>query len=620
VILVDHRSGLGSSVLPVAGAFPGSVVAFARLDEQSDEADSYFGVLFSLNPKMPGLFVSFSLDPEDTTEKLVGRQGGRIDALLNVLAKAIELGAVPDAQEDSAVAISGDDLLGFWISWFHDRSFLGRASPAVENISADNRMALLKIRELIGLQSAKRKQLNVSTAQKFDPSAKVQLTNSGNTDQGLLIQTEALRKLSVPNSPYTYILGRKGTGKTRLVRTLIEQKLAIPLLVADDFPDQDVIKSADPMLKDITAQLGPADGEKLWWILLDATAAHSREKRREALGDLLKKLKEIGSAAVVINEISQRVKTQTQGHAYLIDGVETAFNSTQMATFVEGLFRFLSSVQSDAQLAQSFIVRLFIRTDLVRRAVENVEQQIEGRSLILSWDTQSILNFALSRISELEWFREKFPASTDQLRQHIDRLEKGAVPEAECNDFLLSIFPMKIRRNNLLTLTFLKDYFSEGIGDSASFYPRIYDTFLRSIAEPSMIGPKAARMDQIEDHRVAQPLIIAAHDYASKEYLNQVVAELKNLVQLSQDPKTNEDLVEVLISAFSGLPTPFEFDKCLNEVVPRFAEHGTVSRDRIREALQLMKRVGIFEERPGYAGWWRVGRLFKAALEMKYVR
>ncbi len=439
----------------------------------------------------------------------------------------------------------------------------------------------------------------------------MQLTNSGNTDQGLLIQTEALRKLSVPNSPYTYILGRKGTGKTRLVRTLIEQNLAIPLLVADDFPDQEVIKSADPMLKDITAQLGPADGEKLWWILLDATAAHSREKRREALGDWLKKLKEIGNAAVVINEISQRVKTQTQGHAYLIDGVETALNSTHGHLRRRPVpFSQLGTI--GCSIGAKFYSPPFIRTDLVRRAVENVEQQIEGRSLILSWDTQSILNFALSRISELEWFREKFPASTDQLRQHIDRLEKGAVPEAECNDFLLSIFPTKIRRNNLLTLTFLKDYFSD--------IPRIYDTFLRSIAEPSMIGPKAARMNQIEDERVAQPLIIAAHDYASKEYLNQVVAELKNLVQLSQDPKTNEEFVEVLISAFSGLPTPFEFDKCLNEIVPRFAEHGTVSRDRIREALQLMKRVGIFEERPGYAGWWRVGRLFKAALEMKYVR
>jgi hypothetical protein len=127
-------------------------------------------------------------------------------------------------------------------------------------------------------------------------------------------------------------------------------------------------------------------------------------------------------------------------------------------------------------------------------------------------------------------------------------------------------------------------------------------------------------MNQIEDERVAQPLVIAAHDYASKEYLNQVVAELKNLVQLSTDPNENEDLVEVLISAFSGLPTPFELDKCLNAVVPRFEEQGKVSRDRVRDALQLMKRVGIFEERPGYAGWWRVGRLFKTAVGMKYVR
>lgn len=127
-------------------------------------------------------------------------------------------------------------------------------------------------------------------------------------------------------------------------------------------------------------------------------------------------------------------------------------------------------------------------------------------------------------------------------------------------------------------------------------------------------------MEQIEDGRVAQPLIIAAHDYASKEYLNQVAAELKNLVELSSDPKENDDLVGALIRSFTGLPTPFDFDKCLDKVLSLVSPNDKVSRESVREALQSMKKVGIFEDRPGYPGWWRVGRLFKTALKMKYVR
>jgi len=618
VILVDHRSGLGSTVLPLTAAFPGATIVFVRLDDQSDEADRYFDVLFSQNPDMPGVFVSFSLDPEDTHEKLVGSHRARIDSLLTILARAINVGAAPDATGDGEPAVAGEELLSYWVSWFHDRSFLGRSSPSVENLSSDNRASLSKIRELLALQPLKRPQQSVTPRPTVEPGGNRQLTNSGNTDQGLLIQTEALRKLSVPNNSYTYILGRKGTGKTRLVRTLAEKQLATPLLVAEDFPDKDAFTSADPTLKDVAAHLALGEAEKFWWILLDTVATYPAGTRREALAAWLSRIIESKAAAISISQISRRILDQGVEGAYLIDGVETAFSSTQMASFVEGLFRFLSSVQSDAQLAQKVTIRLFIRTDLVRRAVENVEQQIEGRSLVVSWDTQSILNFALSRICELDWFRQQFPEPTNKLATELDRLAEGAVPESECNEFLLSIFPNKIRRNNLLTLTFLKDYFSEGVGESASFYPRIYDTFLRSLATPSLIGSKAGRMDQMEDGRVAQPLIIAAHDYASKEYLNQVAAELKYLVLLSE--KDNESRVESLITSFSGLPTPFKFEQCLGQVHASIELHYQIDRDRVRDALQLMKQVGIFEDRPGYPGWWRVGRLFKTALGMKYVR
>lgn len=620
VVLVDHRSGLGSTVLPLTGTFPGSSILFIRLDEQSEEAYSYFEILLSQNPDMPGMFVSFSLDPEDSAEKTVGRQGERVRSLLDLLAEAIELGAQPDGSDDLDRAVSGEDLSGYWLSWFHDRSFFSRSAPAVDQISADNRTTLSKIRELVGLQSPKRlhgvKPNNLES--RFD--GRRELTNSGNSDQGLLIQTEALRSLIIPSSPFTYVLGRKGTGKTRLARVLAERQLGIPLLVADDFPSAEVILSSDPTLKDLAGLLPAVEAEKLWWILLDSVANSEASGRHQAFGAWLENIRASSSHVVSVSEIVRRLKDAQERRVYLIDGVETAFNSTQMTTFVEGLFRFLSSVQSDAQLSQKVTIRLFIRTDLVRRAVENVEQQIEGRSLRLSWDTQSILNFALSRICELEWFRRHFGDTAAKLDNELDRLANGAVSEPECNDFLLEVFPGKIRRNNLLTLTFLKDYFSEGQGENASFYPRIYDTFLRSIANPSIIGGKAARIQQIEDGRVAQPLIIAAHDYASKEYLNQVAAELANLVQLSEHPKENQDRVESLITSFGGLQTPFEVEACVDAVSASLRPQFSIERERVREALQLMKQVGIFEDRPGFPGWWRAGRLFKNALGMKYIR
>ena len=127
-------------------------------------------------------------------------------------------------------------------------------------------------------------------------------------------------------------------------------------------------------------------------------------------------------------------------------------------------------------------------------------------------------------------------------------------------------------------------------------------------------------MRQLEADRVAQPLIIAAHDYASKEYLTQVAAELKNLLRLSDQPSENQVRVERLIEAFAGLATPFELEKCVTQVHNTLSNVFEIEKERVRDAMQQMKRVGIFEERPGYPGWWRAGRLFKNSLGMKYVR
>ena len=621
-ILVDHRSGLSSTVLPVIEALPGPVVVCLRLDEQSDEADAFFEVLFSRNSDIPGVFLSFTLDPEDTAEKLIGKNSSRIDALLSTLGKAIQMGAQPSVAngagelEDSP---QPDELLGYWIPWFHDRSFLSKRSPTLDGISNDNRNSLLKMRELLGVQGS-RKVRPPAGPLDSEMAKTPKLTNSGNTDQGLLIQTDALRKLLVPASPYTYVLGRKGTGKTRLLKSMVDRGLGAPLLVADDFPNPDAILSSDPLIKDTSDCFPLTEAEKFWWVLLDAVSRGTEKTAREALEDWVTRLRARGPSEVSVHQISQSIEIWDKPRVFLIDGVETAFNAGKMAAFVAGLFRFLGAIQSNSRLSQKLTVRLFIRPDLARRAVENVEQQIEGRTLTLSWDTQSILNFALARMYELEWFQKQFPTSMRRIQENLERFEDGAVPEVECNEYLLEVFPQKIRRNNLLTLTFLKDYFSEGQGESASFYPRIYDSFLRSIADPSLMGTPSARVPQMEDARVAQSLIILAHDYASKEYLKTVAAELSNLLQLADQPHENQARVDNLIEAFSGLSTPFELDRCVEDASAKLRTSFDIDHRAVRDALQQMKRIGIFEDRPGYAGWWRAGRLFKNALGMKYVR
>ena len=114
----------------------------------------------------------------------------------------------------------------------------------------------------------------------------------------------------------------------------------------------------------------------------------------------------------------------------------------------------------------------------MQMAGENLEQQIEGRTLFLSWDTQSILNFALSRMAALQWFRDNFPEAIRDIDAQSELLAEGTLPTGDCEEILLKVFPHKVRRHNLLTLTFLKTYFSEGEGEAASFYPPNLRCFL----------------------------------------------------------------------------------------------------------------------------------------------
>ena len=120
----------------------------------------------------------------------------------------------------------------------------------------------------------------------------------------------------------------------------------------------------------------------------------------------------------------------------------------------------------------------------------------------------------------------------------------------------------------------------------------------------------------LEEGKISQSLIFIAHEAAAREYLSQLQSELKYLVRLSDDESENQISIQKLLDAFEGLKTPFKLDECVSELTSKI----NIDEGKIRIAIERMKNLGMFEDRPDYPGQLRVGRLFKSSLKMKYVR
>jgi hypothetical protein len=126
-----------------------------------------------------------------------------------------------------------------------------------------------------------------------------------------------------------------------------------------------------------------------------------------------------------------------------------------------------------------------------------------------------------------------------------------------------------------------------------------------------------------KDGRIDSALLNRAYDEASNEFINETKQELVHLLALDYNSKSlpeNDEKdpakVSKFISAFAGLSTPFVHDEIVREIVAK----TNFTEKSVRESLQRMKAIRMFEDRPGYAGWWRVGQLYKMGLMMKYVR
>lgn len=594
-VLFDHRTGIAPSVLPLMRGWPGSTVVFIRPDGmwRHLEQSSALRALLNHDNQTPGAFVTFSLDPKQTTSDFLQRHGKFVEDMLEILSEALA------TEED----VDPADLQRYWMLWNHDAAMVARIAPSPDQISSLNRATLEQLRDVLGLEVGR---ANPTPA----------LTKSGATDEGLFILTPDIARLFSIDSRILYIFGRKGTGKTRLLKELSQRGLGEPLLVAQDFSAAGV-QSGGGTFTALLRQCGD-DFETFWWALLlsglRADPAQGSSLDEEALALSRLPLNELRAAATAAS-LQSMTATSTWGRrrVFLVDGVETAVPAAKLRPFVESLFRFLATVQYSQALSDVLSIRLFLRSDLHKSAAQNVEQQIEGCLLDLRWDRRSILNFCVARIHSLPWFKATFKEVWQKIDDNLERLSRGSLRESEAEELLLEIFPKGLERNKIKTTTFFATYFSDAGGESdakASFYPRLFDGFLRTMND----APDHS--SALDGDRLNSTFVLRAYDSASTSFMSEVRTELHNLLELSGDDSANRDAVNKLLDAFSGLKTPFSVE----DIVKELGGKSGHTAEQIRDALNRMKELGIFEDRPGYPGWWRTGRLYKSGLNMKYVR
>ncbi|WP_310384772.1 AAA family ATPase [Roseateles sp.] len=597
VVLFDHRTGFAPSVLPIMEAWPGPAVIFIRPDGMARhiQDSNLLDTLLAHDEYSPGAFVSFSLNPKMTASQARVDHADHIQQLLGKIGKFLPL---------------DDEVLeSYWIFWQHDQNLVDGRKVAPRDMSIANQQAISGLRSVLGLSGS-------APARVRSENGPISLTGSGSTDQGKFILTPGLAKVFSLDSPYHYIFGRKGTGKTRLLTELVNKGMAQPLLVASD-SSAGGLKSAGTQFQQALRHCNN-DFEAFWWLLLGAALSIPDTRDDAAFSGAIAKefdgFQSTGNVAPV-TKVHARVDGSDR-RVFVIDGVETAVAATDLRSFVEALFRFLAAVQFDRNISRKVSIRLLLRSDLATGASQNVEQQIEGSVLHLHWNKTAILNFALARIVSLPWFKNSFLLVCKKIEQKSEAISRGVLPDDIAESFLLEIFPDGLERNRLKTTTFFAAYFSDaggGSGGEAAFYPRLFDGFLRKLAENC--GEAEGR--NIRDGRVTSAAVLLAYDQASKAFLGDVRTELYSFLNIdASSPAANNNAVDRLIAAFQGLQTPFKVD----QMVKNLSERSKLKEEDVRQALASMQTIGMFEVRPGSSGELRARQLYKAGLDLKYVR
>lgn len=605
-VLFDHRTGLASSVVPTIMGMPGSVVINARPDGLSDNQESIVSALLSVDQEFPGAFVCFSLDPERPQGSISVMEARLKERMLLLMADALSRAAESGLEQDP-------DALGeYFVPWYHDRAFLDGGVPHISEISSANMSSLKQLAAILGVSiSPVERRLDQKDAL---PGGQPSFTSpSGALDSGWFLETPDVAKILQNSLSSCYVFGRKGTGKTRLFRELSQRKLARPMHSAADYAGASV--QAQSALSNEMFRFVEGDFERYWWLLLAAelTSAGSNELPANILSGWIGANDKSACSAMYSAGLA---KSMNQRITIAIDGVETAVDAAKTHAFIESLFRFLSTVQNDQSFSEKIRFRLFIRSDLPV-GIQNIEQQVHGRKVDLRWDQDSIFHYVLAEIARNEWFEEWFPDVCSDIEGLRTEIEYRRLLPEQYEALLLRVFPQKLRRNNLLTMTFLRSYFSDAAGEGdhrSSFYPRVFGGFLAKVSSIA-VGRGEKAMD---GGRVSHDVVLEAFEFAAREFIDEVKQELNFALSLKDSADDNKRVVSDLLQAFSGLQTPFVLDRCIEALHGRL-ESG-VEKSLIRKSLLRMKDMGIFEDHPSQPEKWRAGRLFKEGLRMKYVR
>ncbi|XFB06414.1 MinD/ParA family protein [Azotobacter salinestris] len=614
LVLFDHRTGIAPSVLPALREWRGPTVVFVRPDGLSMQAENTFASLFSQNPENPGAFVSFSLDFDEGKTAKQNLALAPVQQLLQTLSEAIARGAEADASE--VELLPPESLENYWVSWYADRALLTSVSPQVEMLLKVNIDSLRQLRDVLGITKA------VDLSAMTIPREYKPRSPSGAVDQGWFIETPEINRLFLPHSTISYVTGRKGTGKTRIYKEMVKRGLGEPMFSAADFQGGGILSNSPLQHKLLDACEG--DFRKFWWALLGICLESPSEhtEAQDGWEQLVTDWCNLPQAQRDERSTSYYASKAYAGRSkrtFLIDGIETAVPSSRLREFVEELLLFMLTIQSDSKLSAVVFVRLFLRADLLQASAQNIEQQTSLRRLELRWDSDGIFNFVLARIEQSAWFNKHFPPVCHLIGEKLDDIRAGRLGPSEYEPLLLSIFPKKLRRNNIQTITFFDSYFSDAGGDSkegASFYPRLFEEFVHNIALISQ-AREDKKQDFLENGRLMHGVVLEAHAEATQTFIDGVTQELHGSLELDEDARRNAELVKQMIDSFEGLTTPFKFEETAQIVSGSI---GGIDQNKVRAALQRMRDVGIFEAHPNRPGQWRAGRLYKSALRMKYQR
>lgn len=598
-VFIDQRTGSSPATLNWFDALPGGICIFARLDDQWQAGARFYKILVERSPSLAAALVSFKPD-EENPDTYRSRTSGQTAALSKIFETAF-LAKLPDPDDnddvDPADGVADRDR---WVMWPYDQAFRISRYPATQDLGQQTRQAIFQLVELLELPTTSHL-LNKPPAPLSAPAH-----SSGLLDSDVLIHTPVLRDLKAENSSISYVFGRKGTGKSRLFRALVEEDLGIPLVADAEFQGEG-LRSAD--LKELLSQVSPSSPVDLWWKLLAVavTGETNREKIKEALRT---------NISGTSDDFRTAAKTSIARKTFLIDGLETAFNPSDVQPYINALFEVMRLLQSDSEMREKVDLRLFLRSDLKEQAsAQNLEQQLYGRDRYLAWDLQSILNFTLSRLTSSAYpvFREHFPEQISQIDARQAELSSASVSVDDAFLLLLPIFPERVRRVNAHMRTFITLHFSDSSGEAGSYYPRFVLNFLEAISQAGQPGRAETvfRAQLIEQSRLSSAVVQYAFDEAAKQFLSAVRLELESVVKLEAQR------LHHLLEAFAGLTTPFDREI----LATTLAGKTDIPADEIRTALNTFKNIGIFEDRPGYAGKeWRAGRIFRSALRMKLRR